>query len=621
MVKFSLLELDKNWARTWGRIWRERLRDTHGLAGGTLAATAAGDLVLGWATWADNPTAAGRVLPGLYEALTREWRKVLDARLAQPVPEDLAEKPGERVSQLFTPDELAQARLTEPVATFDEYQEVARHYSRYLKQWQEHPVMLYEETGEEERGLGTGKDNVLAYTSAEQAKPTAEGYIEYLRRRHGLFRLALKESDQPAGLEVRLPMTSLREHAYVVAGTGGGKTELLKVLAHQIAATDAGVLVIDPHGKLAEDVAQFAEFADTWRGRLVYLDAADAQARPCLNPFSGLVDSPVRDEAGELADALQEILEGDDSTGTGSTLNMRLMVKNCVRVLLRTSSPDLRALYRFMSDADNGDMVDLGKRSENDMLASYFAADFSVKERAVTKTAVRARLQEILDGDRMHLFCGPATVDVEKCLDAGKVVVLNLGGVDSGTGEALGRFMMARLFSMAKRRGAERGGPRRPVFVIADEAHLYLSRSAGSILAQTRKFGVHLIAAQQSVSQGSDPEVKKLLMTQTAVKLVGVTSQDAATRAAFASVLTIAPAALKQMRRLQFAMSVDGMEPALFWPRSDWVDAGRMTSEQWSELLDEQRSRYYRKPGQRQQSSPVAQQERAEAPPQLFPDL
>jgi DNA helicase HerA-like ATPase len=599
-------------ARTGGRIWAERwvemVPNSARHAGGTVAATKDGELLLGFAAWRDNPAAASRALSALEKEIRDDWRGCLDKRLGEPVPLHLAKRPGELVRDLFTEEELFALKGMERLATFEEFELVARNWQRYAKDYFErNPSTLQ----------ATSTDNVIAYSRREEVKPSHDSYLDYLCRQSHMIKMAVEQYTR--GLDVRISIADLRRHAYIVAGTGGGKTELLKVLAHQLAGTDAGVLVIDPHGALAEDVAHFEYFADNWRDRLVYLDASDHKARPCINPFDGLAESAVRDEAGELASALQELLEERDTTASGSTLNMRLMVKNCVRVLLRTSAPDLRELYRFMNDSDNGDLVDLGKRSENEMLASYFAADFVAKERGTTKTAVRARLQEILDGDRMHLFCGPATVDVEKCLDAGRVVVMNLGGVDAGTSEAVGRFMMARLFSMAKRRGAERAGERRPVFVIADEAHLYLSRSAGEILAQARKFGVHLIAAQQSVDQGNDPEVQKLLMTQSAVKLVGVTSQDAATRRAFANVLDMEPETLKRMQRLQFAYSVDGREAVIFKPRSDLVDDGKMSNKQWADVLQEQRARFYRKPGSIRRTTPSAKDE-GQPPKRLFPD-
>lgn len=613
IVKFAGFDVGQDWWRTWGRIWGERLKDTYDLAGGTLAASVNGEITLGKACLCDNAAIASRTLPAAYTECAREWRYVVDQRLAEAVPAHLANRPGEVMGELFTREELQQIRMVEPVATFDEFEAVARNYQRYLKDWQQrNPSPDHE----------SGPDNVIAYMKAEQVKPSTAGYLAYLRCRGFFFNGALNDSEAAPGFPARVPLKALREHAFVVAGTGGGKTELLKVLAAEIAATDAGILVVDPHGQLAKDIAHFEEFAGPWRDRLVYLDAADPDVRPCLNPFDGLMESAVRDEAGELASALQELLEERGTAASGSTLNMRLMVKNCIRVLLRTGAPDLRELYRFMSDADNGDLIELGKRSDNEMLASYFAADFTAKERGTTKTAVRARLQEILDGDRVHLFCGPATVDVEKCLSAGKVVVLNLGGVDAGTAEAIGRFMMARLFSFAKRRGADQSEKRRPVFVIADEAHLYLSRSAGEILGQTRKFGVHLIAAQQSVEQGHDPDVRKLLMGQTAVKFVGVTSQDAGTRRAFANVLDLDSTTLKNMRRLQFAYAVDGQEPAIIRPRSDRVHERKMSASEWERILKEQRARYYRPPGQWRRTAPATAQKHTEEQPRrpLFPD-
>ena len=569
-------------------------------------------MLLGFAPWGDNPGAASRVLTGVYDALVREWRKTLSAHLSRPLPDHLAEKPGERVGDLYSPEELNKIRWGEPVASLEEYLEATRHFQRYVAAWQK--------DGRDALADEDAKTNVVAYTKAEDAEPNAQGYLRYLRKRHPFFRDVLEPGSRDTGLDVHLNADALRRHAFVVSSTGGGKSELLKVLAHELAATDAGVLVIDPHGELATDVGRFPDFSRDWSGRLVYLDAANRAVRPCLNPLAGLQDDRDRDEAGELADALQELLEDTNTTGAGSSLHMRVMFKNCLRVLLRTRNPDLRGLYRFMNDADNGDLVDLGKRSGNEMLAAYFAHDFNAPERAATKIALRSRLQEIMDGDRLHLFCGVPTVDIDRQLAAGQVVILNLGGLDAKTAEALGRFTIARLFSMAKRRADVPPEERRPVFVIADEAHLYLSRSAGDILTQTRKYGIHLIAAQQRTDQGH-PDVQKLLMALTAVKLVGITSQDAASRQAFGRVMAIPPTLLRQLQKHQFALSIDGAEPAIFWPRSDLVgDAGRMPAGLWAEVLQEQHRRYYRKPGATAAPDDGERDTPDASPSRLFPD-
>lgn len=71
--------------------------------------------------------------------------------------------------------------------------------------------------------------------------------------------------------------TDKRRHQYIVAGTGNGKSEYIKVLIweelRKPVKKQSAVVLLDPHGDLAEETARFREFGSRkYARRLVYID-------------------------------------------------------------------------------------------------------------------------------------------------------------------------------------------------------------------------------------------------------------------------------------------------------------------------------------------------------------
>lgn len=109
-------------------------------------------------------------------------------------------------------------------------------------------------------------DYFLALKTYEQAEasrkflvssfpPNPHGYISFLCKNHGAdsgffwdkyLRLPISERDR-------------ERHTYITGGTGMGKTEAIKTILYHYVARNTGtaVVVLDPHGDLAEQVAQW----------------------------------------------------------------------------------------------------------------------------------------------------------------------------------------------------------------------------------------------------------------------------------------------------------------------------------------------------------------------------
>lgn len=65
----------------------------------------------------------------------------------------------------------------------------------------------------------------------------------------------------------------------------------------------------------------------------------------------------------------------------------------------------------------------------------------------------------------------------------------------------VGKFIIAQLTGIAMRRSDKPIFLRTPTYLLVDEFHNYMTGSISKILAETRKYGLHLVASHQSLSQ------------------------------------------------------------------------------------------------------------------------
>ena len=84
-----------------------------------------------------------------------------------------------------------------------------------------------------------------------------------------------------------------------------------------------------------------------------------------------------------------------------------------------------------------------------------------------------------------------------------------------------GKFIIAMLTSIALKRAYLPKFLRVPTYLFIDEFHNYVTDSVEKILAETRKYGLHLIIANQSLSQIDSTRLRNVMLGNTALKFIG----------------------------------------------------------------------------------------------------
>lgn len=328
-----------------------------------------------------------------------------------------------------------------------------------------------------------------------------------------------------------IPEASLERHAYIIGGTGSGKSELLKVLAYRLIQDPNKALVfIDPHGDAAYQLARFKEFQKG--NRLIYIDPYKADVRgcyPCFNTFAIPTRSPraVTAATQQHIEVFREILRDE------FTLSMEGVLVPCLYTLLETGGMALDDLQHFMNDDLNSRYIRLGQKSNDETVRHYFHHDFS-KANKQTKEAIARRLQVLLNhrffrhflvGTGLHK--GQSSFDLKEAVRKRKVIIFRLNSDELGpdVAYAIGRFIVARLNLIALSRARSPKKFRTPTYVLIDECHNFITRSVEQILTGGRKYGMHLILAQQQYGQGMSSSFIDALSNNTWVKICGSASR------------------------------------------------------------------------------------------------
>ncbi len=357
-----------------------------------------------------------------------------------------------------------------------------------------------------------------------------------------------------------IPRDALERHAYVVGGTGSGKSELLKVIAfHLLRRPDHAVVFIDPHGDAASQLARFREFR---RGdRLLYIDPyrADVAGRyPCFNTFA----LPSRTPRAVTAATQQHIDVFREILSDVFTVAMEGALVPCLYTLLEAGGMALDDLYYFMNDDLNGRYVKLGKQSRDETVRHFFRHEFPRVGRQ-TRDAIARRLQVLLNHRFFRHFLvgtgarrGRSSFDLKSAIEARKAIVFRLNGDELGpdVAHAIGRFVVARLNMIALGRSRSPRALRTPTFVIIDECHHFITRSVAHLLTGARKYGMHLVLAQQQYGQGMPPAFVDAVSNNTAVKFCGRASTR--TRKTFAEETDADPAVLGRLTAGRFMLHV-----------------------------------------------------------------
>lgn len=362
------------------------------------------------------------------------------------------------------------------------------------------------------------------------------------------------------------------------------------------------MVVIDPHGKLAREIAQFKE--NRSNKRLVYIkpDLRDGIA-PTLNPLELKKRSgdAITVQTEEAISVFRELI-GSAETSSKFTTQMEVLLYPCIYTLIHMGGKNLSDLLKFMDPIQAKPFIDYAfKHLDNPSHLDFFERIYPQDTYNPTRLAISTRLQSIFNSHPVSRFLiGDTTVDLEKLVERKSLIVFDLGDLGDMSRETVGRFVVATLQSYARRR--KLGS--KPIHLFIDEAHQFVSPSLGRIMKESRKFGLHVTLAQQIYGESMTPKMREIVSGNTSVKITA-SNADKSLRA-FAANTGTELEILKSLKKYEYLIQSGDSLPVKYRLSAKVMgNKNSMSRDEWKAVLKDQIVNFYRsteRPEKRQSS-------------------
>ncbi len=313
---------------------------------------------------------------------------------------------------------------------------------------------------------------------------------------------------QQQGNEITIPLEALTKHVVVLAGSGAGKTVLVRRLIEEAALQGIPAIVIDGANDLARMGDHWPTPPDVWTDQdrakaeqyqqvteVVVWTPGRSAGRPLnLDPlpdFQALRGNA--DELNQAIDMARDSLENVVAPGNSATARVkRGILRNALEYFADMGGGTLEGFAEFLNDLPEegaGNITNASKRAQE--MADLLNAE-------IANNPLLRQSGEPLD---------PAVLfGIDDSLNATRLSVINFIGLPglSQQQQFLNQLAMT-LFTWIKKNPAPAGQPLRGLLVI-DEAKDFLpsqqttscKSSLNRLAAQARKYGLGLIFATQA---------------------------------------------------------------------------------------------------------------------------
>ena len=340
-------------------------------------------------------------------------------------------------------------------------------------------------------------------------------------------------------IHLDFPISSLKRHAYIVGGSGSGKSEIIKNIWYALQERshkkdNYSLIALEPSGKLITELLQI-HLNKAKKERVVYLDTNIRKTAKellgedifdddyifVLNPFElnyKTVDN-INYMASAISSAVFELMEEDQKKG-----QMGNLIKACADLLLRMEDTSLIDLRDINDEETPQKYLNEISKMTNSTRRFFMRKKFNSSKMESSKNGVYQRVHDIIDDLYLtRVLTGGNTVDLEKEMNSGKIILFNPTSLEENSIKAYGKLLVCLIKGYVSKRNYDYA---KPTFFFMDEAHNYITPTLDKIMVESRKFGLHMLLASQIVGQKMNGEVKRVVLGNTAIKIAGDNEED-----------------------------------------------------------------------------------------------
>ena len=282
-------------------------------------------------------------------------------------------------------------------------------------------------------------------------------------------------------------------HLEITGETGTGKSSFLHALIHQDIQSGKGVGVIDPHGKLVSDILRYS-VPDHRIDDVVVLDIANEFEPPPLNPLMSSGEQTLL-AAGQIVAVIDKIYEVKAQRAEDP-------MTAALITTIQDPTPTIRDVVRQFTDIPYRHRL---LSQTRDAVTQEFWEEFEQMSPSVQRELsypVIHRMRHFYRNPTLYpIICHPDALDFAHQISQKKIILLSLGiderKVPFTERQLLGALLVSQI-QMAVMQSLNKAVP---FYLYVDEAQNFVTSSLEQLLAEARKYGLHLILAHQYLGQ------------------------------------------------------------------------------------------------------------------------
>lgn len=312
------------------------------------------------------------------------------------------------------------------------------------------------------------------------------------------------------GQAIRMPVDQPRSHTYIIGRPGCGKSTLLLRLILQDIEAGRAVVLVDPHGDLWSDVRERLPARRAKDVQLVHM--GDPELQPRLNLLELGPGEPAEARA-RVVDTLGQLVRrmmysGLTVDAMGPMFNKYFRAGLMLLLEGEGAEARIQAFERVFTDgAYRRDLLERPSVSPETKLQWQQIVAVGGDHHSLEGMTpwVTSKLTQITQSAILRPILGATTtsLDFDRILSENRVCLINLANGRIGPEPAmlLGGILTHRLEQAAKRQESVKIENRHSASVYLDEFHTFASEFLRPLMAETRKFGLRVTLANQTLSQ------------------------------------------------------------------------------------------------------------------------
>ncbi|MBP6044974.1 MAG: type IV secretion system DNA-binding domain-containing protein [Microgenomates group bacterium] len=299
-----------------------------------------------------------------------------------------------------------------------------------------------------------------------------------------------------------------RKHMYIIGKTGSGKSTLITNMAIDDIRKGRGVGIVDPHGDLSMTILDY--IPKRRLNDVVYLEPFDVDNAFSLN----VLEVKHKQHKDLVASGIVSIffkLYGD-SWGP----RLEYILRNVILTLLEVPNATLVDVLKLLADEEYRLKV-VKDYITDPVLKNFWDKEFAKmpdKLRSEAISPIQNKVGQFVASKMIRNIIGSpkSTIDLEKIMDEGKILILNLsqGKLGEDNAALLGAMLITRIQLAAMSRSFQKEDDRKDFFLYVDEFQNFATASFIKILSEARKYRLALTLANQYIDQLELPVQKAI---------------------------------------------------------------------------------------------------------------